>query len=114
MHLLNQGGAFFMYPIVFIFITLIVLFVKEVVSESASKKTISLMSSISLFVLAWGALGQVMGLIEAFDAIEGVDGVTINFLAHGLKFTFLPVLFSLFTFLVARGCIIFLQWKNND
>ena len=114
MHLLNQGGAFFMYPIVFIFIILIVLFVKELVSKSASKKSISLMSSISLFVLAWGALGQVIGLIEAFDAIEGAEGVSINILAHGLKFTFLPVVFSLFTFLVARVCIIFLQWKKNN
>ena len=114
MHLLNEGGAFFMYPIVFIFIILIVLFVKELVSKRASKKTISLMSSISLFVLAWGALGQVIGLIEAFDAIEGAEGVSINILAHGLKFTFLPVVFSLFTFLVARVCIIFLQWKKNN
>ena len=114
MHLLDEGGAFFMYPIVFIFIILVVLFVKELISKSTSNKTIALMSSISLFVLAWGALGQVMGLIEAFDTIEGVDGVSINVLAGGLKFTFLPVLFSLFTFLIARGCIIFLQWKNNN
>jgi hypothetical protein len=114
MHLLDEGGAFFMYPIVLIFIILVVLFVKGLISKSASKKTISLMSSISLFVLAWGAMGQVMGLIEAFDTIEGVEGVSINILAHGLKFTFLPVLFSLFTFLIARGCIIFLQWKSDD
>jgi hypothetical protein len=114
MHLLDEGGTFFMYPIVLIFIILIVLFVKELVSKNTSQKTIALMSSISLFVLAWGALGQVMGLIEAFDAIESVEGVSINVLASGLKFTFLPVLFSLFAFLIARGCIIFLQWKNND
>jgi hypothetical protein len=103
-----------MYPIVLIFIILVVLFVKGLVSKNTSKKTISLMSSISLFVLAWGALGQAMGLIEAFDTIEGVEGVSINILAHGLKFTFLPVLFSLFAFLIARGCIIFLQWKSDD
>jgi hypothetical protein len=114
MHLLDEGGAFFMYPIVLIFIILVVLFIKELISKNTSQKTIALMGSISLFVLAWGALGQAMGLISAFDTIEGVEGVSINILANGLKFTFLPVVFSLFTFLVARGCIIFLQWKNND
>lgn len=114
MYLLHEGGVFFMYPIVLIFIILVVLFVKGLVSKNTSKKTISLMSSISLFVLAWGALGQAMGLIEAFDTIEGVEGVSINVLAHGLKFTFSPVVFSLFTFLIARCCIIFLQWKSNE
>ena len=114
MHLLDEGGVFFMYPIVLIFIILMVLFIKELVSKNSSQKTVAIMGSISLFVLAWGALGQVIGLIEAFDAIESVEGVSINVLAGGLKFTFLPVLFSLFTFLIARGCIIFLQWKNKD
>jgi hypothetical protein len=114
MHLLDQGGPFFMYPIVLIFIILVVLFVKELISKAVSQKTIALMGSISLFVLAWGALGQVMGLIEAFDTIEGIEGVSINILAGGLKFTFLPVLFSLFAFLIARAGIIILQWKTKE
>ncbi len=114
MHLLEQGGPFFMYPIVLIFIILVVLFVKELISKTTSQKTITLMGSISLFVLAWGTLGQVIGLIDAFDAIEGVEGVSINILAGGLKFTFLPVVFSLFTFLIARVGIIILQWKKKE
>ena len=72
------------------------------------------MSSIGLFVLAWGVLGQVLGLIEAFDTIEGIEGVSINVLAGGLKFTFLPVLFGLITFLASRLGIIILQWKSAE
>ena len=69
---------------------------------------IRLMSSISLFVLVWGFLGQAIELISAFDAIQSIGNISSEVLAGGLKVSFLPVVFGMFTFLIARIGIIIL------
>ena len=71
-------------------------------------KMIRLMSSISLFVLVWGFLGQAIELISAFDAIQSIGNISSEVLAGGLKVSFLPVVFGMFTFLIARIGIIIL------
>ena len=112
--LFNQGGPFFMSPILFLLILMILLFVKELIQKKNRKKTINLLGSLSLFVIVWGACGQVIGLVEAFDTMEDIEGgISPRILYGGLKFTFLPMLFGIVTFLVARACIIVLQWREK-
>ena len=41
MQLLNEGGPFFMYPIVLIFIIIDVLFVKELLSKKVRRKRLN-------------------------------------------------------------------------
>lgn len=108
LRLLQDGGLFFMLPILFIFIAIVVLFVKELISKKNRAKTISLIASLSLFVAVWGILGQSIGLISAFDAVEAGNDLTMSILACGLKISFLPTVFGLFTFLVGRLAIIVL------
>jgi hypothetical protein len=111
---INEGGAFFMVPIVFLLIVILLLFIKEVVKRDSISKTIKLISSISLFVLVWGFLGQAMGLINAFDAIQSIGNVSVEILAGGLKVTFLPLVFAFFTFLIGRAGIIVLTFLEKE
>ena len=111
---LNEGGPFFMYPLFFILILLIILIVKAFVQKGALDKTMSLISSISLFAIVWGFLGQIIGLIGAFDTIESVGDVSPEMLAAGLKVAFLAPVFGMFVFLVGRLGIIVLTWIKKD
>ena len=111
--LLSDGGPVFMYPILFLLISIIVFIARAFISKADRKKSISLIASIGLFTLAWGVTGQILGLIAAFDVIEANDGVSMAILAGGLKISFLPTLFGLITFMVARLGIIGLTWGTN-
>jgi flagellar motor component MotA len=113
-NLISQGGPVFMLPILAMLILIIVLIVKGILNrENDNTKTISLISSIGLFTLVWGVLGQVIGLIGGFDAIEAAGNVSPGMMAAGLKVSFLTTLFGLIVFLVARLGIIFLIWKKE-
>ena len=111
---LNEGGPFFMYPLFFILILVIILIVKAFVQKETADKTVSLIGSISLFAIVWGFLGQIIGLIGAFDAIESMGDVSPAMLAAGLKVAFLAPVFGMFTFLVGRLGIIVLTWIKKD
>ncbi len=111
---LNEGGPFFMYPLFFIIILLLILVVKGFLQKESVEKTISLISSIALFAIVWGFLGQIIGLIGAFDAIESVPDVSPAMLAAGLKVAFLAPVFGMFAFLVGRLGIIILTWMKKD
>ncbi|MFT7251164.1 MAG: hypothetical protein ACI9FW_000889 [Flavobacterium sp.] len=103
-----EGGPFFMVPILIILLLILLLFIRGLIKKEANSKMIKLISSISLFVLVWGFLGQAIGLIGAFDAIESIGNISTDILASGLKISFLPLVFGMFTFLLARVGIIIL------
>lgn len=64
--------------------------------------------------LAWGFLGQIIGLIGAFDSIEFAGGISPDILAAGLKLSFLPPVFGLVTFLIGRMGIIILSLRKGS
>jgi len=103
-----------MYPLLIILILIIILIVKGFLQKGSVSKTISLISSISLFALVWGFLGQIIGLIGAFDAIESYGDVSPAMLAGGLKIAFLAPVFGMFSFLVGRLGIIVLTWMQKE
>ncbi|MBJ2174021.1 MotA/TolQ/ExbB proton channel family protein [Aureibaculum sp. A20] len=107
---LNEGGAFFMYPLLLILILVIVLIVKGLLKKEYSEKTIKLISSITLFALVWGFLGQLIGMIGGFDAIDSIDTISPAVLAGGLKISLLPPVFGTVVFLIGRLGIIALTW----
>ncbi len=111
---LNEGGPFFMYPLFFIIILLLILVVKGFLQKGSVDKTISLISSIALFAIVWGFLGQIIGLIGAFDSIEDMGEVSPAVMAGGLKIAFLAPVFGMFAFLVGRLGIIILTWMKKD
>lgn len=111
---LNEGGPFFMYPLLLILILIIILIVKGLLKKGSVDKTMSLIGSISLFAIVWGFLGQIIGMIGAFDTIESVGEVSSVILASGLKVAFLAPVFGMFTFLTGRLGIIVLTWIKKD
>ena len=111
---LNEGGPFFMYPLLLILILVIILIVKGFLNREASKKTISLISSITLFALVWGFLGHIVGMIGAFDAIQSMGSVSQEVLAAGIKVSLLVPLFGSLIFLIGRLGIIILTWMQKN
>ncbi|MCK5637166.1 MAG: MotA/TolQ/ExbB proton channel family protein [Flavobacteriaceae bacterium] len=112
--LLNTGGPVFMYPLFIILILLIILIVKGFLKKGNIDKTMSLIGSIGLFAVVWGFLGQIIGLIAAFDAIELAGDISPSVMAGGLKVSFLAPAFGLCIFLIARLGIIILTWMQKD
>lgn len=101
-----------MVPILILLILIIVLIVKGFIDQD-KQKTIKLLSSLGLFTLVWGLLGQTIGLIEAFDAIQVAGGVSVPVMAGGLKISLLTTTFGFITFLVSRLGVIVLVWVQN-
>jgi len=115
MSLLFEGGIVFMFPILVLLVLIIVLIIKGFLNrENDNKKTISLIASIALFTLVWGFLGQIIGLISAFDMIEAQGEISMGVLAGGLKISFLAPVFALITFLIGRIGIIILTWMGKE
>lgn len=101
LNFLNEGGPLFMYPLLLMLIIIIVLTIKASIN-SANEKDKKLISHISLFALVWGFLGQMIGLIGAFDAIESLSNIPPQLLAGGLKVALLSTTFGMIIFLVGR------------
>lgn len=70
MNLLNDGGPLFMYTILAVLIICVALIIKEFLKPDEKGKILELLKSLSLFALIFGFLGQMIGLIGAFDAIS--------------------------------------------
>ncbi len=104
--ILNEGGSFFMYPLLALLILVLVIITKSFIKKGNNLKCIKLISSVSLLALVWGIFGQILGLISAFDVIEQVGNISPSIIASGLKVSFLPTAFGLFIFILARLGII--------
>lgn len=112
--LLNDGGPAFMYPLLIILIIVLILIVKGFLNKGGVNKTISLISSFTLFALVWGFLGHIIGMIGAFDAIEASGGVTQPIFAAGIKISLLTATFGSVIFLIGRLGIIALTWMKKE
>ncbi|WP_117880057.1 MotA/TolQ/ExbB proton channel family protein [Aureibaculum luteum] len=107
---LNEGGPTFMYPLLLILFLVIVLIIQGFLKKESSDKTIKLISSITLFALVWGFLGQLIGMIGGFDSIQIANQISPGVLAGGLKVSLLPPVFGMVVFLIGRLGIIALTW----
>jgi len=112
--ILNDGGPTFMYPLLLLLIVNIGLTIKGFLKKENVNKAIKLIGSVSLFAFVWGLLGQVIGLISAFDTIEAVGNISPAMLAAGLKISFIVPMFGFITFLIGRVGIILLIWLRTD
>jgi len=57
--------------------------------------------SVGLFTMITGILGQLIGLLEAFKAIERVGDISPAMLAGGLKVSMITTLFGILIYLVS-------------
>ncbi len=108
---INEGGPVFMVPILIVLLAVITLFVLGLIGKKNIRDTIELNGHLSLFALMWGLLGSTLGLIQAFDAIEGSGEISQPIMAGGLKVALLTTVFGLFCFVIARVTMIVLTIK---
>lgn len=113
LHLLNDGGPLFMYTNLLVLVA-IVFFLVKAFSKSENTKAISLVKHLSLFALVWGFLGQILGLIDAFDTLQIVNDVSPQILAAGLKIASLSPAFGMLIFLIARIGLIVLAFLKKE
>ena len=103
-----------MVPLCLLLLLILFLLGKEFAKGDSLTKTKELVISLSLFAVVWGVLGQVIGLIAGFDAIEAAGSVSPGILAGGLKVSFIPLAFGLVIYLIARLGIISLVWRDKE
>ena len=111
---MNEGGPLFMYPILVVIITIIALLVISLMGKRAKRATSEIIGHLSLFAMMWGFLGSTLGLITAFDAIEGSGNISQPMMAGGLKVALLCTLFGLFTFVIGRLSMLVLTIKAQQ
>ena len=102
-----------MYPLLILLIICIALIIKAFLKGDPDGKTQKLISSLSLFALVWGFLGQMIGLIGAFDSISSFGSPSSEILAAGIKIALLNPTFGMIVFLIARLGIIGLIWSKK-
>ncbi|MDX1545445.1 MAG: MotA/TolQ/ExbB proton channel family protein [Rhodothermales bacterium] len=65
------------------------------------------------FCLAFGVLGQALGLYEAFTVIEQMGGIPPAMLAGGLKVSMITTLYGLILFLLSGVLWFVLRWRYH-
>ncbi len=103
--LFYEGGPLFMGILTIILILLIVqcirTFNKTSDGQTLQKKR-SVLRGIGLLALIIGILGQLIGLFDAFGAIQQMGHVPPAMLAGGLKVSMITTLYGLIIFLIAQ------------
>ena len=107
-NVLNDGGPTFTYPTLLLLIITIGLLIKAFIKGDADGNNKKLIGHIGLFALVWGFLGQLIGLIGAFDSVQAAGDVAPSVLAGGLKVALLSPTFGMIVFLIGRLGIIIL------
>ncbi len=105
---LDDGGPLITVTILILIFVIVALIIKAAIQKEDNKKTISLISSIAWFAIAWGYLGRTFGLIMAFDKVASAGDITPSLMAGGLKMALIGPLMGLMAFIIARVGIIFL------
>ncbi|MCG8412232.1 MAG: MotA/TolQ/ExbB proton channel family protein [Bacteroidales bacterium] len=105
---LQDGGVGITLIVLIALISIVALFVKELILKSDREKNIKLISSIAWFALAWGFFGRTIGLIKAFDTIQIAGKLTPEMVSGGLKMALVGPIFAIFVFAIARIEIIIL------
>ena len=108
-NLFFEGGPLFMGILTVVLIILIAwvayhflpaLFKKEADSVK-SKSRLKHIKTIGTFALITGILGQLIGLISAFDAIEQAGGAQGGILAGGRKVSTIPTVYGILIFMIS-------------
>lgn len=111
--LFYSGGPLFMAILTLIFIGMITVAVinghpvirREVADLATTARKIGYIKSVGLFALIIGILGQLIGLFDAFQAIEQVGNISPALVAGGFKVSMITTLYGFFIYTIS-----FLIW----
>ncbi len=105
----NEGGPLFMGILTAIFIVMVawtvyqflpVLLKKDFIYDK-TKARLKHIKTIGTFALVFGITGQLIGLYQAFSAIEQMGGVSPSLLMGGLKVSMITTLYGIIIFLIS-------------
>lgn len=108
-NLFYMGGPLFMGILTILFLGVLaisVYFIITIASGRATEKKnfrhqLSYVKSAGLFTMITGILGQLIGLLEAFRAIERVGDISPAILAGGLKVSMITTLYGIIVYLLS-------------
>jgi biopolymer transport protein ExbB/TolQ len=111
--LFYEGGPLFMGILTIIFIVAIAMaiyFVGKIIKGQAIndhliRSRLSNLKSVGLFGLVVGVFGQLIGLYEAFNAIQEMGDISPGLIAGGLKVSMITTLYGIVIFLLC-----YLMW----
>lgn len=107
--LFYMGGPLFMGILTCLFVILVaisVYFILAIASGRASgrqnfRHQLTYLKSVGLFTMITGILGQLIGLMSAFKAIERVGDISPAMLAGGLKVSMITTLYGILIYLIS-------------
>lgn len=115
--LFYEGGPLFMGILTLIFFALVVQTVITFIQADRKVRfdtNCSLIRGIGLFGLIFGILGQLIGLYEAFDAIQQVGDISPALVAGGIKISMITTLYGFAIFLVAQLIWLVFQYTKKE
>lgn len=115
--LFYEGGPLFMGILTLVFFALVIQTVKTFIQSNQKvrfDKNCSLIRGIGLFGLIFGILGQLIGLYEAFDAIQQIGDISPALVAGGLKISLITTLYGFVIFLIAQLIWLVFQYTKKE
>jgi hypothetical protein len=93
-----------------LFMSILTLLLIGVVYAALQRKAI--LKEFGLAALAFGFLGQLIGLLGAFEAIEAAGGVSQSILAGGLKVSSITSIYGLMIYCTSLSIRIVSRWND--
>lgn len=107
--LFNQGGPLFMGILTLLLLVVLAMAVYrfiqinrgDVEHETSFRYRLGDIKSVGLFSLVFGIFTQLLGLYQAFSAIEMAGGVSPGILMGGLKVSMISTMYGMIIFLIS-------------
>lgn len=117
-----MGGVLFMSFLSFLFLIVILLsgwkvyqlYLTIPASDQKKKRGLPEIIQVGKFALFIGILGQVIGLFDAFKAMEGMESVPLPLLAGGLKVSTITTLYGSLIFGISAILWFFLNQRYQS
>lgn len=93
--LFNMGGPLFMVILSLQLAGVIIFSVRYILKNEKTQQDLDLIKSVGVFAAVTGILGQLIGLFDAFKAIEQMGSVAPALLAGGLKVSMITTIYGM-------------------
>ncbi len=114
-----QGGPFYMFPLLLLFVLNICIFIYVLIAVLQKKqfnlKWLEAIKQIGGLAAAWGTYSTIIGLFYAFDALENSkDVIPFQVIMGGLKVAVITVLYGLIIFCLSLLAYIILKLVSQN
>jgi len=114
-----EGGIQFMFPLFLMLMAnsciLIYLIITRIKKKEFNTKWLEAIKQIGGLAAVWGVLGTVIGLFEAFDALEALKEVLpFQVIMGGLKVAVITAIYGLCIFCISMLTYIVFKLTNKD